>query len=310
MLRGGAVVCMLQPQSFLGGRDTGAIRSALDERADLRRLWVTDEQLFDAGVQVCAPVLVRRSEPGRPRRTRRRVVAVQWRDSRAVEMEVDDPADSTEHPNWSPLLAAALGVPALRVEPLGSHRALGELARCTAGFRDEFYALAEVAEELVSSESRTGDELRLVTSGMIDPGKLRWGEGPRRIGGRTFVAPSASMSDLEARSPRVAGWVRARSVPKVLVASQTRVIEVAADLRGDCVGVTPVVSVEPLMQSEASVELLAASLAAPSARRDPRHPRSGNRPEHHIAADPCGDPRDAAGTGRAIRDRGCHRSVA
>jgi hypothetical protein len=98
----------------------------------------------------------------------------------------------------------------------------------------------------------------VVTSGLVDPGRLAWGERPARIGGRAFTRPSVDPGALEGR---VAAWVEARLVPKVLVATQTRVLEAAADPEGRFVPLTPVLAVTP--QHPDDVWRIAAALTSP-----------------------------------------------
>ncbi len=98
---------------------------------------------------------------------------------------------------------------------------------------------------------------------MIDPGTLGWGLRPRRLARRSVLRPVASLERLAEVSPKVGRWAARRSVPKVLVASQTRVVEAVLDRRGDCLPVTPVISVEPIDPS-VPLELIAAVLGAPS----------------------------------------------
>ena len=269
----GGIVCMLQPQSVLAARDSATLRRELDDLATLDALWGSDEEFFDgASVRVCAPLLRRREEP--PPGTaaaRQRVVAApgaaargrvgaMWRNE--PPRALDDPGPEA----WASLLATMSGVPL--VQDRGGVARVCEVARCTAGFRDEFYALAPLAREaeqvlrglVVPSE---GDrEVPLVSSGMIDPGVLRWGTGAWRMAGVRWRSPVVPAEELARRSPRVAEWVERRRVPKVLVASQTKVIEAAVDRGGGFVPLTPVVSVEP--RHGLAPEVLAAVLSAPS----------------------------------------------
>ena len=59
------------------------------------------------------------------------------------------------------------------------------------------------------------------------------------------IQRSLDVDSLQTDAPAVARWARKRQVPKVLVATQTRVLEAVADLDGQMVPVTPTVSVEP-----------------------------------------------------------------
>jgi hypothetical protein len=84
----------------------------------------------------------------------------------------------------------------------------------------------------------------LITSGAIDPGRIRWADTSARIAGRTLMCPAVDPRELEPVSS-LGRWVEARRVPKVLVATQTRVVEAVADPTGEWIPSTPVVSVEP-----------------------------------------------------------------
>jgi len=173
---------------------------------------------------------------------------------------------------------------------------VGSIATATAGFRDEFYALSDASIDLgehhhehddrMTDDETTDRRRRLVTVGMIDPGRASWGERPRRFGGRSQLAPVVDLDHLSTSAPRVARWVAGRLVPKVLVATQTRIVEAVADPTGSWVPVTPTISVEPipvdLSASAASerVWLLAAALLAPpvSARALSQHLGAGLSP--------------------------------
>ncbi|MFV0316515.1 MAG: N-6 DNA methylase [Microthrixaceae bacterium] len=281
MLADGGILCMLSPQSLLGARDTGWVRAELLEACELTALWLSDEQFFEhASVHVCAPVLRRGGGPGATPQ-----VELIWRDRKVGRASVPTGG------SWAPLMSAAMGTPSLATPRISGDTAarvpLEELARCTAGFRDEFYALAACASERVETrtpppapdneppgalssalsavptEPAPGQgEGRLVTSGLIDPGVNRWGQRMCRISGRRFSEPVVDLGRLARESSRVARWCSARSVPKVLVATQTRVVEACVDHRGDLLPLTPVVSVEPMDGVDPAA--IAAVLSAPS----------------------------------------------
>lgn len=302
----GGVVCLLQPQSVLGSRDAEPIRRGVERSARLVALWASARDLFDdVSVRVCAPVLRRHSADGSPGSPDDAVGSVPEQPAEpasgvAVHWE-DDPPRSVDRggtSSWSTLVARTRGTPLVdtRSIRLGGERTdvTGAVAHCTAGFREEFYALTSVARESSMEELSdvTGPPVdgafadpadlpekadlpdrpdatgpaertyRLITSGMIDPGRLRWGSGSWRLAGERYRAPLAEAAQLQEASPRVARWSAARAVPKVLVASQTKVLEAAVDRSGSCVPVTPVVSVEPT--GGCSPAALAAMLSAPS----------------------------------------------
>lgn len=132
-------------------------------------------------------------------------------------------------------MADLLGAPLVTPTTRGT---LAEVATATAGFRDEYYA---VTAHLV--EAPDGDRPRLVTVGMIDPMHDRWGSAPFRIAHEPWEHPRVDMDALADDAPRIASWVHDRLEPKVLVATQTKVVEAVVDLDGDMVPSTPVVAV-------------------------------------------------------------------
>ena len=259
LLAPGGVTVMLQPQSLLAARDARPVRSRLLTTADLVGFWATDDRPFDAGVHVCAPMF--RRCPNAPDDVAPEVgpeVVLRWGPDVEVAGTCPVPGDGP----WGPLLAGLSGVPP--VADRGGPR-LSSLATATAGFRDEFYALAEAARD--PGEHGWSDAApRLVTVGMIGPGRTSWGSTPRLLAGRRMASPRLDMGALAAAAPRVADWVSKRSVPKVLVATQTRVIEAAADPAGTDIPVTPTISVEPF-DGDDVWRVTAALLAPPVAAR-------------------------------------------
>jgi predicted RNA methylase len=266
LLRDGGVSMMVQPASFLAARDAAGVRSRVLEAAGLVALWGSDELHFDAAVHVCAPVVrVGAARPGR--------VRVLWGGGLSPVSAVPTPESDA---SWGPLLAAPAGIPVVAGPPVTAFH-VESLAATTAGFRDEFYALAAAARE-PGEAGHDEAAPQLVTVGMIDPARSSWGVRPHRLGGRSVVAPRLDRDSLAAGAPQVADWVRRRLRPKLLVATQTRVLEAVVDEAGRWVPVTPVVSVEP--HDPADVWRLLAALCSPSvaARMAAEHLGSGRSP--------------------------------
>ena len=152
---------------------------------------------------------------------------------------------------------------------------LADLSEVTAGFRDEFYAVAASVVEGGPDDRRP----RLVTSGSIDPGRVHWGVRDARVQGRSFLHPVVDVDELGRRLTALDGGRRlmarmaARTAPKVLVATQTRRIEAVADPDGRLWPSVPVVSVlGPSVESGFDVWDVLAVLVSPQAtafvRRD------------------------------------------
>ena len=226
-------VLLIQPESVLTARDAAPVR----QHRTLAGLWLANERAFDADVRVCA-LLFQRSA----RRVRR------WT---GLDVTETTPAalDPTA-PTWGHLRPDAPPAPP---SPTGATRTIGDLATATAGFRDQFYGLAAATRE-------DGDGPPLITSGLIDPGRLLWGTKPARIAGTTYHRPTV---DLAALPPAIRAWVDARRTPKVLVATQTRRLEAAPDPTGDTVPLTPVIAVHP--HDPADVDRIVDALSTPHA---------------------------------------------
>jgi hypothetical protein len=257
----GGVVAMVQPQSVLSARDAGAVRDRVLRDAALDGLWAHGGSPFpDADVAVCAPALRRRHAVERDAAGS---CEVRWEHGAVRHRSHQRPPSAGAR--WGTLLAPALGVPDT---PPCSGATVGTVATATAGFRDEFYALADCTSsasptDLDAGSDRDASRAPLVSVGMIDPLQRRWDTGEHRVAGRRLRSPMVDLVELSRRHPRVARWAAARRVPKVLVATQTKVVEAWADPSGDAVPLTPVISVEPLPHAGLDVWHLVAALSAP-----------------------------------------------
>lgn len=226
------------PQSILANRDASTARRAIADGGALRWLWWSPDRLFDASVRTCAIVAERGSAP----------VAV--RRQSGIEF-AHAAAGGAVAEQWAALVSDLSGVPS--IEGIETDGTVGARAACSAGFRDEFYGIAAAVAD-------DADGPRLVTSGLIDPGRCSWGERPVRVAKRSYLRPRVDRSKLDERVDR---WVRRQLAPKVLVASQTKVIEAIADPGGRLVPGVPVVSAIPAGGSAGEVWELAAVLTNP-----------------------------------------------
>jgi hypothetical protein len=245
-------VGLVLPMSILATRDVAPIRESVGRAASIELCWWADESVFDASVRTCVLGLV----TGRPAALVRRLYGADPRPIAPVATPTDGAAGS-----WSWLVADASGVPSLTIDTASG--TLIDLATATADFRDQYYGL-------VGAVSDTASGPPLITSGLIDVGVCRWGERPTRFAKEPFDAPRV---DLSALSPALQAWARTRLVPKVLVASQTKVIEAVADLRGEWLPSVPVISVIP--HNAADVGRISALLTSPVASAWLVHQRLG-----------------------------------
>jgi len=226
----GGRVGLVLPQSILGSRDAQDIRDGVDRLASMIWSWWSPRKQFDADVLVCALGFERRPE-GSDGNSGRRC------DDRAFV--------------WSNVIVRSLGVPALpRVDAAGT---AGDRATFTANFRDEYYGMIGAVGDHESGP-------RLITSGLIDPGRCWWGERSVRFNKRLFERPRL---DVDAMSAPMRAWARRLSVPKVLIANQTKVIECVVDHDGTSLPGVPVVTARADRLYEAELDAIAAVLSSP-----------------------------------------------
>ncbi|HWH35468.1 MAG TPA: hypothetical protein VNT56_09160, partial [Acidimicrobiales bacterium] len=142
-------------------------------------------------------------------------------------------------PSWWHLAAAGSGVPAVELRSEGT---LGDWCQVSADFRGAYYGVAPFLVDDPAGELGDGDAFpALVTVGLVDPAECLWGKRPTRHGRRPWRAPRVDLARLEAESD-LGPWARARLVPKVVVATQTRVVEAAVDAGGQWLPSTPLIS--------------------------------------------------------------------
>lgn len=127
-------------------------------------------------------------------------------------------------------------------------------------------AVPEVA--LIRAVAGRAAELPLVTTGILDWGRSAWGERPSRFAKQGWTRPVVDLdrADPDGDSAPARGAARWLSqvvgVPKVVVATQTRVVEAAVDATGSWVPSVPTLAVLPPRPED--LWRLAAAIAAPS----------------------------------------------
>jgi hypothetical protein len=219
----GGRVGLVLPHSVLSTRDTAPIRCAVLADARLDSLWWTGERVFDADVVTCVPTFVRGESQAQVRR---------FHGPRFDVVDVASGDELGDRPTWGHLVADLAGVPEVRIHGPGT---LADLATATADFRDQYYGL-------VPHVADGADGPPLVTAGLIDVGRCAWGERATRFARRRFEAPRVGLDDLP---PALRAWADRRLVPKVLVATQTPVIEAVVDGGGAWLPSVPVITVVP-----------------------------------------------------------------
>lgn len=231
LLADGGVAAVIVPEAVLASVHGTAARQGCLAVASLHTLWSVAHDHFGSGVRVAVPVLVRRTASDRP------VTVLRGPALGPAATDVTE-VEAAGSPSWAPLLSAAAGAP--EIEPV-SRGELGDVCEVSADFRDEYYRLVPHVGEADETE---GDVAPLVTSGAIDPASLLWGVRPVRFARRRWEAPVVRLEPL-AREPGAAEWLAARRRPKVLLATQTPVLEAVVDAAGAVVPVTPVISLVP-----------------------------------------------------------------
>jgi hypothetical protein len=261
LVRPGGRVVLVEPQSVVAARDAAAVRAAVDRQARLRDLWLDDDRVFSAAVRVCAPVLERRVDEPSPPGSRRDG------EHQGVAGGAGVPGADGSGAAWARLWARALDLPPVEL-PAGP--TLGDRATIVAGFRDQYYGLVGAVREAGTGEPGHG-AAPLVTSGALDWAACTWGRRPVRYAKRRWQAPVVDVGRVAAEAPPIARrWVERTRVPKLVVATQTRVVEAGVDAEGMWVPSVPALAVLPSSAgtaggAEVGLWHLAAALLSPAA---------------------------------------------
>lgn len=244
----GGRLAFVMPQSFLSTGDARGARDAALALAPLRSIWSANESLFeDANVRVCALVFargparaVRRAfgadfAPLRGRGAQPRGEGAQPRGAGAQLRRGGAPPSGAAGESWSALLAEAFGAPRAGADVDAEAGTIADIAHATADFRDQYYGLRGAIRE-------DGSGPRLITTKHIDLARCGWGECEVRALGLRYTRPTIE-AGLLAGVKGMDGWLDARCVPKVLVATQTKVIEAWVDERGEAAPLVPILTV-------------------------------------------------------------------
>ncbi len=250
-------LALIVPESVLAARDAGPARAAARADASLVGFWWPGVRVFDAAVDVCAPMLARGAPLGPVRR---------WFGPDFEPVAASPPPPRTQLAgSWARLLDRSGAASARLVARMDRAERLGSRAEATAGFRDQFYGLAphvrEHAPELHAESPRWA---RLVTVGLIDPLHGRWGAAATRFAGRRWAAPVVDLDAVAQADPGLARWADARLVPKVVLATQTRVLEPLVDLDGRWWPSVPTIAITARSGDPGDLWAIAAVLAAPA----------------------------------------------
>jgi hypothetical protein len=245
-------VALVQPQSLLAAKAAGPVRSELLSDSSLVSIWVSNEHLFSASVFTCAPTLLKSG----PRR-----VALERQHSAGftglppLEVEMDE---LSQEVSWAHLTAEASGIPSVHIVSGGT---LGDLADTVADFTEYYRLEGFIVDdaELPDGADRK-DFPPLVTTGLVDLAVCSWGHQPTRILKQRWQAPRVDRRRMYAEGT-LGPWIDRRRVPKVILATQTKVIEVFVDEPGEYIASIPLITVMP--NDVVRVWHIAAALASP-----------------------------------------------
>jgi len=226
-LRPGGRLGMVLPVSLLAARDAVAVRERVAEVASINSLWLDTEGIFEASVRTVA-VTFDRKAPASPCR---RFVGS------AMTPKPEHTAAPLESASWGPVAASLVGVPEVQLSPT---QTLGDFCEITAGFRDEYYAIAKAICEAKIADTQPAR--RVATVGLLDPAHLAWGGRPVKIARQTWHRPCVAH---HADDPVLREVFSRQARPKLLVATQSKVLEAAVDHRGEYLALTPIIMVYP-----------------------------------------------------------------
>ena len=98
-----------------------------------------------------------------------------------------------------------------------------------------------------------------MTTGLVDPATSLWGQRTTKFAKQTWNAPRIDLDRLEEES-NLGEWAARRLVPKALLATQTKVLEVAVDTEGTWLPCVPLITITA---DGDQVWLIAAALMSP-----------------------------------------------
>ena len=238
----GGRVGLVLPTSLLTARDAGPIRAEVASSLSFDWFWSAQEPMFDATVRTCAVGL---------RRGRRKDAVARFEGASFRPIGAAAAPASTSNDHWAWLIADSHGLPP--APALDTRGVVADRALVTANFRDQYYGL-------VGAVADDADGPRFITTGLIDVATCHWGNRPTRFAKQRFAAPRVDLTRLE---PFMRRWAQRCLVPKVLVATQTSVLEAVVDEAGEWLPAVPVIRLVPTEPQE--LWPLAAVLTSPTA---------------------------------------------
>ncbi|QIG46068.1 N-6 DNA methylase [Nocardioides anomalus] len=237
---------LVLPDSFLAATDSADIRRSVAASHDLALIWRGDGSEFEASVTTIIVVLTRLGDSP----TTRRLSGPDFAPLRSASLEWRDGS-------WAPLIAGHVG--GLYVQSRPGAGTLGDLCDITADYRDQYYGLRGAVFDAPETFVPTPGLPYLVTTGLIDPLRMSWGNVATKFDKARYERPVVDLAKL---APPLRTWAEGRLRPKLLVATQGKLPEVAIDEHGEWLPCVPVISVVP-REGGPSLRELAALLTSP-----------------------------------------------
>lgn len=228
--RTGGVVALVQPESLLGARDSLPTRHWVESHAALAHLWVAKKPVFAAAVRTILPVFIKCGDQD--------VVTC------SHSLPVVSSAEQTfleGRTSWGPLASDVYGLPL--VPSFESTGVLNEVLEVSAGHLKEFYAIAPFVREFASGDCK------LVTTGMISRFANSWGKQSALYRRQSYFEPAVDLAQIPVSLHTRKSIASARS-PKLLLATQTRRLEITVDDAGECLAAVPLLTLIPQLGME------------------------------------------------------------
>ncbi|MBU6412993.1 MAG: N-6 DNA methylase [Planctomycetes bacterium] len=254
----GGKLGLVLPSSVLATRDCAAVRRFVAEETRIRSVWVNPARAFyGVNVLTCALVAERIAEKGGEGKRPQRIQTYVNQGAAKGEVLKISATEMREMPTWGVFTRGLSGLPQIVVKRV---RTLGDLAQATAYFRDQYYGL----KGHISEGDTWDDENRapLITSGLIDLGRIHWETRATRVLKEEWTRPVVDVKSLS-EDAGMRKWVEQRRVPKVLLPTQTRVLEPWVDEAGVALPCVPVITVVPRSRAADELWLIGAVLASP-----------------------------------------------
>ncbi len=252
LLRNLGRAALVQPQSLLAAKAAGPVRAELLSDSTLANIWVSNEHLFSASVFTCAPTIFRHG----PRRFLvGRQHSAAFETLEPIDLVMDELANEI---TWAHLTAEASGIPVVDIVAGGT---IGDIADTVADFTEYYRLEGFIVDDADLPECADRHEFPpLVTTGLIDLAECTWGTQATRILKQKWQAPRVDRQRMYAEGT-LGPWIDRRRVPKLILATQTKVIELYVDEPGTYIASIPLITVMP--NDVGRIWHIAASLASP-----------------------------------------------